>query len=149
MKHDRDGGPVDLDGPLEQWARAFVGGSTWRASLRDGMDAMVEVLRADPDAVRRCPLLGATVAGERSSALGEARERARDHVLALMHEQWARCQTGPAPGVYFEVFVGEMCALMQRSLDRGAGYDDLPEVAMAMWGPGSDGPSLRSATVAA
>lgn len=137
------------DGPLDVWAAAFVGGDTWRASLRDGMAAMADVVRADPDAVRRCPLLGATVAGERSPALREGRERARERVLALMHEQWDRCHSAPAPGVYFEVFVGEMCALVQRSLDRDDGYEDLPDVAVAMWGPGGHGPSVRSQTVAA
>jgi hypothetical protein len=42
-----------------------------------------------------------------------------------------------------------MCALVQRSLDRDEGYDDLPDVAVAMWGPGGDGPSVKAQTVAA
>lgn len=134
------------DGLLEVWERAFLAGTTWRPSLYDGMNAMARLLQEDAQAAERCPLIGLT--GARSSDFARDREQARERVLEVLHQQWAKCHSAPAPSLYFEVFIGEMASLVHQRLTAGGGYDDLAQAAVGMWGPNGAREASRSAATA-
>jgi hypothetical protein len=134
-------GPVpDRTVPLiEVWEQAFLRPSAWRPALHAGMTALVRALEDDPQVCDACVLarLPASVDGP----LVWHRELARGRVLRTLVDHWYACGGGWVPELTFEMFLGEVCTLLQERLDVGGSFADLPDETVALWGrePGASG----------
>ncbi|WP_022926973.1 hypothetical protein [Patulibacter americanus] len=127
-------GPVpDRTVPLIQvWEQAFLRPTVWREALHAGMTALVETLEADPQVCDACVLarLPASVDGP----VVWHRELTRGRVLRTLTAHWYRCGGARVPELSFEMFLGEVCTLLQDCLDDGGSFSDLPDEAVSLWG---------------
>jgi hypothetical protein len=127
-------GPVpDRTVPLiEVWEQAFLRPTVWREALHAGMTALAEALEADPQVCDACVLarLPASVDGP----VVWHRELTRGRVLRTLAGHWYRCGGGRVPELTFEMFLGEVCTLLQDRLDDGGSFAALPDEAVSLWG---------------
>jgi hypothetical protein len=145
-------GPVpDRTVPLiEVWEQAFLRPDAWRPALYAGMTALVEALEQDPQVCDACVL--ARIPASVDGPLVWHRELARGRVLRTLIDHWYRCGGARVPELSFEMFLGEVCTLMQDRLDAGGSFADLPDETVALWGrePGAaaDGRDTLGSTAA-
>lgn len=132
---------------IEVWEREFTRPTVWRPALHAGITALVRELERGPEICDACVLarLPASVDGP----VVWHRELTRGRVLRTLVDHWYRCGGARVPELTFEVFLGEVCTLLQDRLDAGQGFAGLPDEAVALWGrePGSAsyaGDELRS-----
>ncbi|WP_320672582.1 hypothetical protein [Patulibacter defluvii] len=127
------------DGPavgalIAAWERGFRSGGSWQGSLLAGMGALAATLEADPTTAEGCVLT--QTPHPRQVALIWHRELVRSRITAALRDQWERYGEHRVPEVYFEVFVGAICTALRDRVERGGGYDELPRVALLLWGAG-------------
>lgn len=132
-------GPVpDRTVPLiEVWEQAFLRPTVWRSALHAGMTALAEALEEDPQVCDACVLarLPASVDGP----VVWHRELTRGRILRTLTDHWYRCGGPRVPELTFEMFLGEVCTLLQDRLGGRGSVAGLADETVALWGqePGS------------
>lgn len=133
MKLLKSGVQPDRTAPLvEVWEQAFTGPSSWRASLYAGMRAVTAQLDRDGDVSDSCIL--AQLPDSVEGPLVWHRELVRGRIIATMVGHWYRCGGPRVPELSFEMFLGEVCTLLQDRMGRGGTLAGLAEEAVALWG---------------
>ncbi len=127
---------------LDAWEQAFLAERDWSTALRSGLLALEQELAADEAAALR----GALLRVDGASRDDDEREATRSRLVEVLAEQWTRVTGGPPPGIYLEIFAGELLLLLHRRAERTIDGASLIDGALALWGPSA--PSATAASCA-